>query len=61
MQETINFLNIIDKKIKSSHNTSRNLQSIKDKNNYKRNNRYPYAKAVDFSSAKYIEYPRWLT
>jgi hypothetical protein len=61
MQETLDFLGIIDKKIKSSRNTSRTLHSLKDKNIYRRNIRYPYAKAVDFSSAKYIDYPRWLT
>lgn len=50
MHETLNFLTIIDDKIKRGHLTDhRKLHSLsfKDKNT-KKINRYQYAKAIDF-------------
>ena len=64
MQETLNFLTIIDGKIKKKQELNRkHLHSvtIKDRIQCKRNQRYPYAKAIDFRESMYKEYPRWLT
>jgi len=51
MQETINFLSIIDTKIKRSHThaPAKHTQSLKDRLYLKRNSKYPYAKAIDFT------------
>lgn len=35
--------------------------TIKDRVLMKRNNRFPYAKAINFRESMYKEYPKWLT
>ena len=50
MHETLNFLTIIDDKIKRGHlNENRKLHSLSVKDrNIRKINRYQYAKAIDF-------------
>lgn len=51
MHETLDFLTIIDDKIKRSHlNDPKRLQTIstRDKIMGKKHQRYPYAKVIDF-------------
>lgn len=56
MQETLNFLTIIDDKIKRGHMTEHrklHTMTLKDKTISKRVHRYPFAKAMDFRESKY--------
>lgn len=64
MHETLDFLTIIDDKIRRTHlSDSKKLQTIstREKVMSKKHQRYPYAKAIDFRESKYNNFPRWLT
>lgn len=61
MHETLNFLTIIDDKLKRSEGRRLSSISVREKAMSKFSRRYPYAKAIDFSESKYADYPRWLT
>lgn len=62
MHETINFLSIIDSKIKRSRaSTPKHTQSLKEKLYSRRSSKYPYAKAIDFHETQYGDFPKWLT
>lgn len=61
MQETLNFLNIIDSKIRKNCYSAPKVSSLKGKVHQKRFSKFPYAKAIDFSEAQYEKFPPWLT
>lgn len=50
MQETLNFLNIIDSRLKRTRDST---PKTSNRISLKRSQRFPYARAIDFKEEKY--------
>ena len=63
MEETLNFLTVIDHRMKKKNLTlnKQHLSLRENRVHFKKHNRYPYAHALGFNEAQYTEYPKWLT